>query len=246
MNRYNKNLANLIMKKQIKLIFSLLFILFTISAFSQVRNLRLGVSVEPLSLSYMSSNTPIITSKRNILCHSAFIKAEYYFSPFFAFASGVGITANQGGILQYSEGGDVWKDSDLVPATLHALPPDIELKSQIQYIEIPLALKMRTDEFGRYRVFFEVPRLTLGVTSKARGAVKSTTIDEENQNIYPSMSWVNLSYGIMGGIEYSITENISGIVGINWKQGFVDITDDSGVDAKITSGTFGIHAGVLF
>jgi opacity protein-like surface antigen len=50
----------------------------------------------------------------------------------------------------------------------------------------------------------------------------------------------------MAGIEYSLTENISGILGINWKQGFVDVTEDNGVDSKITTGTFGLHAGVLF
>lgn len=234
------------MKIQIKIIFTLIFIISSLSLFSQVRNLRLGLTVEPLSVSYMNSNTPLIESDRNTVSHSAYIKAEYYFSPFFSFASGLGITAGQGGTLKYVNGGDVWKDSDLVPATLHNLPPGSELKSKIQYLEIPFALKMRTDEFDRFRVFFEVPRFTLGVTSKARGAVNSETIDAENQNIYPSMTWLNLSYGIMGGIEYSITEDISAVVGLNWKQGFVDITDDSGIDAKVTSGTFGLHVGVLF
>lgn len=229
-----------------KYIYLLLIILFATTSHAQYRNLRLGVSVEPLSVSFMSSNTPVIVSDGRNASSSAFIKAEYYFSPFFSLATGVGMTVNQGGKLLYEQGGDVWKDSDLIPATLHNLPPGATLKSNIQYLEVPVALKMRTDEFGKLRIFFEVPRLTIGVTTRARGAVESITINEENQNIYPSMSWMNLSYGVMGGVEYSLTEDISAIVGLNWKQGFVDITDDSGVDAKITTGTFGLHMGVLF
>lgn len=229
-----------------KYVYLLLFTLMCTAAQAQYRNLRLGISVEPLSLSFMDSNTPIITSDGNNFSSSAFIKAEYYFSPFFSLASGVGMTVNQGGKLVYEQGGDVWQDSELIPPTLHNLPPGASLKSKIQYLEVPIALKMRTDEIGKFRIFFEVPRITLGVTTRARGEVKTDTFDEDNQNIYPSMSWLNLSYGVMGGVEYSLTEDISAIIGINWKQGFVDITDDSGVDAKITSGTFGLHAGILF
>jgi len=229
-----------------KYAYLLLLIFICISAQAQYRNLRLGVSVEPLSVSFMDSNTPIITSDGNNFSSSAFIKAEYYFSPFFSLASGVGMTINQGGKLVYKEGGDVWKDSELIPTSLHNLPQDVELRSSIQYLEIPVALKMRTDEIGKFRIFFEVPRITIGVTTRARGTAESPDFKEENQNIYPSMFWMNLSYGVMGGVEYSLTEDISAIIGLNWKQGFVDITDDSGVDARITSGTFGLHAGILF
>lgn len=229
-----------------KIFFTCLLMVFTTFVFSQPRNMRLGLSLEPLSVSWMSSNTPNIESGGYNGSTSIYIKAEYYFSPFVSLATGVGMTFNQGGTLIYQTGGDVWKDSDLIPATLHFLPSNSELKSKIQYLEIPVALKLRTDEFSSFRVFFEVPRLTLGVTTKARGSVSAMGISEENQNIYPSMSWLNASYGVMAGIEYSLSEDISAVIGVNWKQGFVDITDDSGIDAKSTTGTLGLHVGILF
>jgi len=196
----------------------------------------------------MSPDSPTIykEGRQNIFSSSIYIKAEYFYSPFISFATGLGITGNQGGRLVYENSVDVWADSDLTPPSLHNLPEDTKYITRLQYLEIPFALKIRTDELGRYRVFFEVPRFTLGITSKARGDIRNNGIEEDDQNIYQSVSRFNLSYGVMGGIEYSLTENISGIIGLNWKQGFVDVTDDSGIDSKITTGTFGLHLGVLF
>lgn len=230
-----------------KFLFSLILaFLFVTSINAQFRNLRLGVSGEPLSLSFMNSDTPEISTERSGLASSIFFKAEYYFSPFASLASGVGFTVNQGGTLLYNEGIDVWADSDLVPAELHNQNEPTLYTSKIRYLEFPVALKLRTDELGKYRIFFEIPRMTIGVTTNASGNLKNDSLTEKDQNIYPSMSWMNLSYGVMAGVEYSISQNISGIIGFNWKQGFVDITDDVGVDSKITSGTFGLHAGILF
>lgn len=230
-----------------RLLICSLFVLFIFSsADAQFRNLRLGISAEPLSISYMNSDTPLIESKRSTISSSIFFKTEYYVSPFVSFASGVGFTVNQGGTLLYTEGGDVWADSELVPMDLHNLSEATEYTTRARYLEIPVALKLRTDELGRYRIFFEIPRMTIGVTTHASGNVKNDNISAKGQNIYPSMSWANLSYGTMAGVEYSISRNISGFLALNWKQGFVDITDDTGVDSKITSGTFGVHAGILF
>lgn len=223
-----------------------LLICICVSSYGQMRNLRLGISGEPLSYSWMESNTPLITSEGGNLTSSVIVKVEYYISPYISIASGLGITANQGGRLVYSEGGDVWADSALFPDSLHSLPVNTTIRSRIQYFELPVALKFRTDEFGRIRIFFEIPRITLGITSKAEGEAKFQKTEITDQNIFPSMSWFNVSYGTMGGIEYSINENISGYAGLHWKQGFVDLTDDSGVDYKITSGTFGLQIGVLF
>lgn len=229
-----------------KLIYVFFLCVFFGTANGQGENLRLGLTLEPFSFSWMNSNSPTIVRDKYNFSRSLYIKAEYYMSPYIAFATGVGITGNQGGQLNYENGGDVWKDSPLDPESLHNLPPGADVRSKIQYLEVPFALKLRTDEIGLFRVFFEVPRFTIGATTRGRGEVTAQDINEENQNINKSLSWFNLSYGVMGGVEYSLTEDISAIIGLNWKQGFVDVTDDSGVDSKITTGTFGLHVGILF
>ncbi len=228
------------------LLYTFIFIFLGLSAQGQIRNLRLGISGEPASISSMDSDTPLIEFTRINLSSSIFFKTEYYFSPFVSFASGVGFTVNQGGSLLYTEGGDVWADAVLVPEDLHTLSGPTIYRTSIQYLEIPVALKLRTDEMGRYRVFFEIPRLTMGITTGASGAIKNDDVSVRDQNIYPAMAPLNLSYGLMAGIEYSLTENISGVLGLNWKQGFVDITKDTAIDSRITSYTFGLHAGILF
>ena len=194
----------------------------------------------------MNSDTPLITQRNVNLSSSVFFKTEYYFSPFVSFASGVGFTVNQGGTLLYEEGGDVWAESELIPSDLHNIREPTRFRSSIRYLEFPFALKLRTDESGKYRVFFEIPRMTLGVATNARGTITNDNIRVTNQNILPSIAWLNLSYGVMAGCEYSITENISAFAGFHWKQGLFDITEDVGVDSKITTGTLGIHGGILF
>lgn len=223
-----------------------LLLIFSSSLNGQIRNLRLGVGLEPVSLSYMNSDTPLITLLRSNVSSSIAFKTEYYFSPFVSFSSGVGFTVNQGATLVYENGGDVWAESELIPSDLHNIEEATRFKTSIRYLEFPFALKLRTDEIGKYRVFFEIPRMTLGVTTNATGTIRNDFVEATNQNIFPSMTWLNLSYGVMAGIEYSMTQNISGILGLNWKQGFIDVTEDVGVDSKITTGTFGVYAGILF
>lgn len=213
---------------------------------SQIQNLRLGFASDPISVSWMKSNKNTIVSNGRNLSISFLFKTEYYLSPYMAIASGVGITLNQGGQLQYTEGGDVWADSNLNPTSLHNLPKNVNVRSRIQYLELPVALKLRTGEFGKFRVFFEIPRLTFAATTQANGTAKTNTVLTKKQNIIASMSWLNVSYGTLMGVEYTLSENISALFGIHYKQGIFDITDNSGVDSRITTGSLGLCAGILF
>ena len=153
---------------------------------------------------------------------------EMYFQENYSITSGIGFAFNQGGVLRHDFGGDLWANSELSNSDLHDLPNGANLRYSVQYVEIPLGLKMRTQEFGYIRYFAEVPIFTLGIRTQAKGSVSGTTIDTEKEDIREDVRLFALSWGLGGGIEYSIGPNTSLVGGIYYHNYFTDITKDDG------------------
>lgn len=211
------------MKKMFALIaFSLLL---GSSAYSQ--DIRFGFQLSP-SFSWMSTNTNKINRSGTNVGLKLGMLGEYYFRENYAFVSGIGFAFNHGGTLLHEFGGNYWTKSDL-GANLQELPANVKLKYGIQYVEIPAALKMRTREFGYLRYFLE-PGITIGFKTQANGSIKGTSIgnDAEKINIRKEVNGINLSWGIGGGAEYSLSENTSLVGGLGFQIGFTDVTDDNG------------------
>lgn len=211
-----------------KKIFAVIVLSLTlgISAYSQ--DIRFGFQMSP-SFSWMSTNTNKINRSGTNLGLKLGMIGEYYFRENYAFVSGIGFAFNHGGTLLHEFGGSYWTKSDLDP-NLQQLPPDVKLKYGIQYVEIPAALKMRTREFGYLRYFLE-PGITIGFKTQARGSITGTGIGDtaEKINIRKEVNGLNLSWGLGGGAEYSISENTSLVGGLGFQIGFADVTDDNGV-----------------
>jgi len=129
----------------------------------------------------------------------------------------------------HEEGGNFWSRSELSDTGLTALPNGVNLKYHIQYIEIPLGLKMRTKEFGYIRYFAEIPLFSLGVKVQARGDIEGTSrLDTERENIRRDVNLFNVNWGFGGGIHYALSEDTAFIGGLYYQQGLSDVTDDSG------------------
>ena len=95
---------------------------------------------------------------------------------------------NAGGTLLYENEGKYWPNSDIPTSILTdsmTFNPDTKFKYGIQYLEIPIGLKMRTREFGYIRYYFQ-PDLTLGFKSQARGTIEGVGVTDEDEKIqYP-------------------------------------------------------------
>ncbi|GJM32182.1 MAG: hypothetical protein DHS20C18_11830 [Saprospiraceae bacterium] len=225
---------------------------------SAQESIRFGFQLSP-AFSWMASNSSRINTSGTNLGIKLGMVGEYYFAENYAFTSGIGFHFNSGGTLLYDFPGSYWKKTDL-PDPLKSLSADTKLKYDIQYLEIPVGLKMRTREFGYIRYFME-PNLVFGFRTQARGTIKDpgkTGEDEEKYNIRKEVNLLNLSWGINAGIEYTVSENTSLIGGIGFQVGFTDATDDSGTefyplptddrreDSKGTVGAIVLRLGVMF
>ena len=208
------------------------FCISAIALQAQEGDLRFGLQASP---TFSSMNTPeanVNRSGTNLGLKLAMM-SEYYFRENYAVTSGIGFFFNSGGRLLMEDPGTYWPNSDLAPS-LDSLAGGVKLRYNLQYVEIPVGLKMRTREFGYISYYLE-PGLTLGFRSQARGTIEGrafdgSTVGEEGEkiNIREEVGGINLSWNIGGGIEYTLSGTTSLLLGLNLQFGFTDVTKNTG------------------
>ena len=213
---------------------------------AQSTDLRLGFQVSP-SFSFMSTDNNQINSNGTNLGLKLGMVAEMYFQENYAFITGLGFAFNSGGTLRHEQGGQLWTRSELPQGVDPFLLPGVDLKYGIQYVEIPLGLKFRTNDFGYLRYWAEIPVITLGFRSQARGAIMQAGINEDKIIIKKEVGALALSWGLGGGVEYELSPNASLVGGINYQRIFTDVTRDvSDDDSKGYTNHIILRVGVMF
>jgi len=209
------------------------FLLFIGSNIYGQTDFRFGFQVSP-NFSWISTNDKFINGNGSNLGLKLGMMGEKYFSGSenYALTFGIGFAFNQGGTLNHDsdgqyEGGNYWSKSDLSDdALFSSLPEGINLKYGIQYIELPVGLKMRTQEFGYFRYFVE-PGFNIGIKTQARGAISGVEgYSTENEDIKKDVNFLNLSWGLGAGAEYTIGANTAIVAGLYFQNGFLDMTDN--------------------
>jgi hypothetical protein len=189
---------------------------------------RFGFQVSP-AFNWMSTDKNSISTNGTNLGLKLGLMGEFYFQENYALATGLGFSFNTGGTLLHSNTGIYWANSE-VPADCAFFMEEQQapnLKYSIQYVEIPIGLKMRTREFGYIRYFME-PNVGIGFRTQAKGDIRNADDAEEcnDINIRPDVRLLNLFWGLNGGIEYSVSESTSLVAGIGLQFGFTDVTKD--------------------
>lgn len=199
---------------------------FTIASLTmQAQNMRFGFQLSP-TFGWMSANSNRINPSGTNLGLKLGMVGEYYFQDNYALTGGLGFHFNAGGTLLYERAGNFWSNSDL-PEACKLQPAQAKLKHSIQFVEIPIGLKMRTREFGYTRYFFE-PNLGFGFRTQAIGDIVGATDDCQDVNIREDVNLLNLFWGLNAGIEYGISESTALVGGLGLQFGFSDITRDKG------------------
>lgn len=218
-------------------------------AVSEVRSqdLRLGFQISPM-LSWMGTDNNRINSNGTNLGLKLGMTAENYFRENYALITGIGFAFNSGGTLQHEDGGRIWTRSELPPTIPDQnLFPGVDLKYGIQYVEIPFGLKFRTNTFGYMRYWVEMPVLTIGFRSQARGAIAQGGINEDKIIIKKEVGALALSWGFGLGGEYEISPNASFVFGVNYQRIFTDVTKDTADDdSKGFTNHLILRAGMMF
>lgn len=230
--------------KKIFQIFSLLFI-SSLMANAQSNDpvFHFGLKATP-NFSWLKSDD--VSSDGSRLGFAYGLVTEFRFADNYAFATGIDI-AYRGGKTK-SESSVTMGDT-----VISTISKD-ELK--LQYLEIPLTLKLKTNEIGYLRYYLQVG-VAPGINIRARGDNKSTvqtkigsgspatlSSEAENKDIKKDINNVSMSMIISGGVEYNVSGNTNLFAGIIFNNGFLDIAD--GKQSKVISNYLGLNIGVLF
>ena len=219
-------------KSMKKYLFILILALISMRSFSQ--NTRFTVFVDP-QFSSMNSDFKAVEKDGSKLGVNIGLNMDNFFAQNYAFMTGISID-NTGGRLIFENEKNLkinGSDTNLIAGSA--------INYKLQYINIPLGLKLKTNEIG-YLTFFTHLGINGGINIKATAEVDDIELD--NENISDEIRLFNLGYFIGAGIEYSIGGNSAVVLGLTYTNGFIDITDDS--NSKVTLSNFAVRIGILF
>lgn len=214
-------------------LFACLIILLAGSAASAQDGLKFGIQASP-TFSGMTTNNNLINRDGSNLGLKLGLIGEYYIAETYSIHTGLGFHFNAGGTLFYEnqfDRVDIWQES--LDGALTTVPDSIAgglgYKYDLQYVEIPIGLTLRTREFGYLRYYVR-PAIHLGFLTQARGSVKGSGFvdDEESFDIGKEVNGLNLGWSIGAGVEYSLSTSTALVGGLAFQSGFADVTTDKG------------------
>jgi len=213
----------------------LLFILYLqipFLLFSQ--GVKFGIFVEP-KFNWLSPDVKNITNDGTRMGLNIGLVMDAYFTDNYAFATGVSIN-NVGGKLMYADTFQL-----ITSYSTLTLDSGTSATYKLQYVNIPLGLKLRTNEIG-YFTFTSNVGLTPQINIKARVNSEDNNIADEN--ISDEIKLFNLAYHIGAGVEYSIGGSSAISVSIIYTNGVLDITERE--EDKINLNNIAVKIGLMF
>jgi Outer membrane protein beta-barrel domain len=209
---------------------------FAVNANAQDQKVVFGFAVTPVVSFLSAPNDNSVKASGSAFGVGLGIFADYYFSENYAVTGGINFCTNQGGTLQYGKGGTVLAKTQFTDNKFNgaSFPADTKVTYRNQYLEIPVGIKLRTEETDGLRFYGNLPIITFGFRTQSQGDLYySTTIlgntataDLKNENIGPDMAIMNISVGGGLGAEYRLAERTTVYGGLYYAHGLLDQTNN--------------------
>jgi len=218
--------------KRILVIITFLGAILSLNA--QTTRVKFNVEVDP-QFAWFSSDEETVEPDGSIFHVHAGLNMDFYFAENYAFVLGVGIN-NLGGNLLYADSTEFSSKGETI-----LVEPNQSVKLNLQYIDIPIGLKLKTEELG-YATYF----LQLGFNPMINLNAKASSEDAsfDKVDIKESINSFYLGYHVGLGVEYKLGGSTALIGGVRWSSGFTDVTDND--RANVTLNALSIHLGILF
>lgn len=187
------------------------------------RKVRFGLQFSS-NISWFKANTAGYKNKGTKIGFSYGLSFEYFFTKNYLFSTGLSIL-NTGGSIKYT-------------GVQYFNSTEVDQKFKLKYIEIPLLLKLRTNEIG-YLTYFGQFGLNTGFNFSAKTtydynettstgftlvSTNGSTLDRDIETD-AQINWINLYLAIGGGIEYNISGNTTLMLGVTFNNGFINQLD---------------------
>ena len=172
------------------------------------KKIELGLSLKP-AISWLKPNTDEVESQGSRFGFTYGLVSNFNFGENYALGTGVDITT-MGGKLRMN---------NLVDSTYKRQ----EVAYRLQYIEIPITLRMRTKEIG-YMVYYGHFGLTTGFNIGATAEYDPAGSNQGGEvDIQDEIALMNLALNLGLGFQYNLSGTTNFVVGIHFHNGFLDI-----------------------
>ncbi len=236
------------MKKTTISIIILLFLSANVfsQAYKENRLLRLGLKASP-NLGWLRPETKDFENDGVKMGFSYGLISDFRISDNYYVSSGLFITHWSGRLnMPATEEIDEIDDDDIADFTQSRL-------YKLQYLEIPLTLKLLTNEIG-YITYFGQFGVSVAANIDADGedtyvAEGETDIVIDDPDIKSDITFMRAALVIGGGLEYSLAENASIVIGAEYNNGFSNLIKSKPEHASKHSALtnyFQLTLGVIF
>jgi hypothetical protein len=216
-------------------ILSCLLIATVVTGYSQY-HLRLSFVGDP-SVNWMRTSNSSTENGKSMLGYDFGLNGDFYFSEDerYSFSTGLQIS-NTGGEISYHSNSPFGFSGSTLPAIS-------KIKYQIRYVELPLNIKLRTDQFNGVKYWGLLGFSTMvNIASKGTsndGALKKADINDE-------VNLFNLSMNIGIGFDYELNGSNSVTTGLIFQNGLMDITTDNAFSDKTIINSLKLKIGLIF
>lgn len=218
-----------------RFIISSLLVAFVFAGFSQ-KHIRLSFTGSP-SVNWMGTNNTVAETGKLLVGYDFGLNADVYFSEDerYSLLTGLQIT-NIGGEIKFSP------ETDFLFADKQ-LPSNTKIKYRLRYVEIPLAIKLKTDQFHRIRYWGQFGLSTM-INIEAKGDTDDGTLKKTNIN--NELNLFNLAMNVGLGIDYDLGGSNSISTGLVFQNGLTDITTDNYFDDKTIVNSLKLKIALIF
>jgi hypothetical protein len=205
-----------------KILLPFIVTLVTINGLSAQANrpVRIAFAIQPAS-SWIAPEGNILEKDANSIGFSYGIITDFMLAgnPNYAFSTGILINS-QGGTLTNSN----YHDGDTLQMGSFAESTE---KYRLQYLDIPLTLKLKTNEIG-YLTYYGQFGLDLSFNIKARANVdykfpEGGAVEIEDEDVSDEIALFRTALQVGAGIEYNISGDTYIVGGIVWNNGLTNV-----------------------
>nr|NQU94182.1 PorT family protein [Bacteroidota bacterium] len=235
------------------ILLTLTCLMITSTIFAQMKPFRFGLKVAP-NVGWLSPDSDDYESDGSVAGFSWGFISDFTITENYFVGTGFNISYLNGKLKYPSE---MFLDDDTIPT-----PGTLKRKYNFRYIDVPLTLKMKTNQFNSLQFYGQIG-FSLGFNIKTKASdVFTYKIEDEMGDEYTSISdessitdettFLHGSLVLGGGLEYYIDNSTSIIVGLTYYNGLSNVLKgenkafDPPIDQKAIPHFIELTLGVIF
>jgi hypothetical protein len=189
------------------------------------------------SVNWMSTNNQFANKEKLVLGYDFGINGDVFFTENERYSLLTGLqSVNTGGENAYR-----MKESFQFAGV--TLPASTQIRYRLRYVEIPLAIKLKTNQFDRVRYWGQFglsPMVNIGATGDSNdGQLKKTDINHE-------INMFNLAMNVGAGFDFDLGGNNAVTAGVVFENGLIDATTDHALTDKTVINSLKFKIGLIF